>query len=43
MDTVTESAMAIAVARMGGIGIIYRFLTIDAEVEEVKKVKKRKT
>ncbi len=42
MDTVTESLMAIEVARMGGIGIIHRFLTIDAEVEEVKKVKKEK-
>ncbi len=42
MDTVTEAEMAIALGKLGGIGIIHRFLTIEAEVEEVKKVKKEK-
>lgn len=40
MDTVTESKMAIALAKEGGMGIIHRFLMIDEEVNEVKKVKK---
>lgn len=39
MDTVTESAMAILMARMGGLGIIHRFLSVDKHVAEVKKVK----
>ncbi|QQG45623.1 MAG: IMP dehydrogenase [Candidatus Sungiibacteriota bacterium] len=40
MDTITESQMAIALARLGGLGFIHQFLPIERRVEEIKKVKR---
>jgi len=39
MDTVCESIMAIALGKLGGLGVLHRFMTIEQQADEVKKVK----
>ncbi len=40
MDTVTTAPMAVAMAQLGGIGVVHRFLSIEEEVDEVRRVKR---
>jgi IMP dehydrogenase len=40
MDTVTETRMAIAMAQLGGMGVLHRFMTIDQQVDCVQRVKR---
>src|SRR6476620_11392320 len=40
MDTVTEAALAIAIAREGGLGILHKNMSIDQQAEQVRKVKR---
>jgi IMP dehydrogenase len=42
MDTACESEMAIAIGRLGGLGVIHRFMTIEEQVKEIRKIKEHK-
>ena len=41
MDTVTESNMAVAIGKSGGLGVVHRNLTIEDQIFEIKKIKKK--
>jgi len=41
MDTVTDSAMALAIASHGGVGVVHRFMSIDKQVDNVRRIKQQ--
>ncbi len=42
MDTVCESEMAISVGKLGGLGVVHRFMSINDQIKEIEKIKKEK-
>ena len=38
MDTITESAMAIAMRNLGGLGVVHRFLSIENQVKQIENI-----
>ena len=41
MDTICESEMAIAIGRLGGLGVVHRFLSVEEQAKQIKEIKKQ--
>ena len=41
MDTICESKMAIAIGKLGGLGVIHRFMTIEEQANQIKEVREQ--